>query len=432
MFGVSFDVGRWMFDVGRSSFSCDCERLQNNLALILACSCQPHNQIIPMKINTIINRYVFLQMLSPFAVSILFFTFVFLMTEILDITNMVVNYSIGIDTVLLLFLYVMPRFMELIIPISVMTAVLVTFIRLSGDNEIIACKACGISISEIIPPVLLFSLTGCIITAFVTIYCVPWSRVSYKQMTQEITSSYLNTGFKERRFNDKFKNVMLYVNKVEHKKNELIDVFIEDQRNPEAASTVIAARGVFSCDMENYLFLLRLYNGSINQVNLEKKRINSINFETYDIKFDLKETLGKAKAQHLKKKEMSLKELRHEIRAATIKNSDYYQALIEFHKKFSIPFACVALGLIAMPLGINTGSFKKTFGLGAGLFFLLVYYMLLSAGFVFGETGFYPPVIGMWLTNIVIGGTGLFLLIKTSKEQDIYILKFIRQKIKIG
>ena len=371
-------------------------------------------------------------MLSPFAVSIIFFTFVFLMTEILNITNMVVNYSIGIDTVFLLLLYAMPRFLELIIPISTMAAVLVTFIRLSGDNEIIACKACGISISEIIPPVLLFCMTGCIITGFVTIYCVPWSRLSYKKMTREITSSYLNTAFKERRFNDNFKDVMLYVNKIDHKKNELIDIFIEDQRNPEAASTVIATRGIYSCDMENYLFLLRLYNGSINQVDLEKKRINSINFETYDIKFDLKETLGKAKAQHLKKKEMTLKELRQEISASIIKNSDYYQALIEFHKKFSIPFACVALGLIAMPLGINTGSFKKSFSLGAGLFFLLVYYILLSAGFVFGETGFYPPVIGMWVPNIVISSIGLFLLIKTSNEHDIYILKLIRQKFKTG
>ena len=112
---------------------------------------------------------------------------------------------------------------------------------------------------------------------------------------------------------------------------------------------------------------------------------------------------------------MTLAELRKKIKFSTIKDPDYYKGLLEFHKKFSIPFSCIALGLIAMPLGISAGSRKKSFGLGAGLISLLAYYILLSAGFVFGETGFYPPVIGMWIPNIAIGCTGAFLLMRASK-----------------
>jgi lipopolysaccharide export system permease protein len=46
---------------------------------------------------------------------------------------------------------------------------------------------------------------------------------------------------------------------------------------------------------------------------------------------------------------------------------------------------------------------------------------LLSAGLVFGETGAYPPVIGMWVPNIVVGGLGLFLLVKTANESQLRI-----------
>lgn len=354
-------------------------------------------------------------MFFPFIVSLLFFMALFLMTKILDITNMVVNYNIGLDTVLLLLFYTIPRFLEFVIPISIMTAVLVTFIRINGENEIIACKAFGISIYQIISPVLLFCMMGSVITVFITIYGVPWGRVSYKKIAYEAASSYLNVAFKERVFNDNFKDVILYVNKIDHQKNLFMDVFINDQRNPDVTSTIVAPKGIFFCDKEKYLFHLRLHNGSINQVDMDRQAIHSVNFDTYDMKFDLKGAVDKGKKITKKEKEMTLGELRKKINSSTSRDAGYYKGLLQFHKKFSIPFSCIALGLIAMPLGINTGSRKKSFALGAGLIALLAYYILLSAGFVFGKTGFYPPIIGMWIPNIAIGCTGVFLLIKASK-----------------
>ena len=49
-----------------------------------------------MKINSIVNRYFFTEMIPPFILNIVFFTFVFLMAKILDITKMIVNYKISI------------------------------------------------------------------------------------------------------------------------------------------------------------------------------------------------------------------------------------------------------------------------------------------------------------------------------------------------
>jgi lipopolysaccharide export system permease protein len=90
---------------------------------------------------------------------------------------------------------------------------------------------------------------------------------------------------------------------------------------------------------------------------------------------------------------------------------------LEFHKKFSIPFACFALGILAIPLGIKSKSAKRSTGLILGLLFFLIYYLLLSAGMVWGETGDYPPVVGMWLPNFVVGAFGVYLLVKTANEK---------------
>jgi lipopolysaccharide export system permease protein len=56
-----------------------------------------------------------------------------------------------------------------------------------------------------------------------------------------------------------------------------------------------------------------------------------------------------------------------------------------------------------------------------GMIFFLIYYLLLTAGLVFGETGAYPPVLGMWVPNIVMGGLGLYLLVKTANEEQLRI-----------
>jgi lipopolysaccharide export system permease protein len=89
---------------------------------------------------------------------------------------------------------------------------------------------------------------------------------------------------------------------------------------------------------------------------------------------------------------------------------------MEYHKKFSIPFACFVLGLVAVPLGIQSRSAKRSFGMVLGLLFFLIYYVLMSVGMVLGETGACPPVIGMWGPNLVMGTIGMYLLLSSAKE----------------
>ncbi|MBL7181125.1 MAG: LptF/LptG family permease, partial [Desulfobacterales bacterium] len=179
-----------------------------------------------MKINTIINRYVFTEMMPPFILNIVFFTFVFLMAKILDITKMIVNYRISISSVFLMLLYSIPYFLEFVIPMSIMMSILLTFLRLSADNEIVALKAGGQSIYGMLPPVILFCLLGCLLTGFMSIYGLPWGRLSFAELTVKVASSHANVGLKERTFNDGFKDVMLYINKIDLKSKDLVNVFI--------------------------------------------------------------------------------------------------------------------------------------------------------------------------------------------------------------
>jgi lipopolysaccharide export system permease protein len=378
-----------------------------------------------MKINSIINRYLLKEMMFPFVINSVFFTFVFLMTKILDITNLIVNYKISMFSILLILLYSIPRFLSFVIPMSVMMAVLLTFIRLSNDKELVALKAGGVSIYGLIPPVLVFCLMGVVLSCFITVYGMPWGTVSMKELTFQVAASHADAGLKERTFNDSFKDVMLYINKIDLKKKILKDVFIEDKRSQNIVSTVMAPKGRMFAEPDKLVFHLKLYQGTINQVNIENRSAHSINFDSYDVNLDVKKTLTASKDGPKDEDEMSFGDLKKYLKSFSQQNEQYYTALIELHKKFSIPFACFALGILAVPLGIQSESAKRSTGLGLGMVFFLIYYIMLSAGSVFGETGVYPPMVGMWVPNIVLGGLGLFLLTRTANDSSVKIMSFI-------
>jgi len=380
-----------------------------------------------MKVNSIISRYIFKEIITPFVIILIFFTFIFLMTKLIDITNLIVNYRIGISSVFMMLVYTTPYFLVFVIPMSVMMAVLLTFLRLSSDNEILALKAGGINMYGMLPPVFFFSLIGFILTGFMIIYGLPWGRIALKEEAFKMAASNMNIGLKERTFNGSFKNIMLYINKIDTKNNMLTDIFIEDQRTGGVAVTIVAPKGELLSDPDTSAFQLKLFNGTISQVNLKKKEANSINFDIYEIRLDMEQTFSKTKNDSEKSaKEMSLNELREYLKSDTKRDTAYYSALIEFHRKFSIPSACFILGFLAIPLGIQSRTARRSFGIGIGLFFILLYYLMLSAGEVFGETGLYPPIIGMWVPNIAMGIIGLYFFRKA--EDDRPILFFIRKK----
>ncbi len=383
-----------------------------------------------MKANTIISRYIFQEMLPPFILNMAFFTFMFLMTRILEITDMIVNYGVNIWTVIKILGFTMPFFLQFIIPMSVMMAVLLTFLKMSSDNEIIALKAGGISIYRLLPPVFLFALMGGCLTGATAIYGLPTGRVAIKQLLYDVAVNNSEIGLKPRTFNDAFNGVMLYVDKIEPATRTLLDVFIEDQRSPDVVSTVVSPKGRLFSQPETGGFQLRLYNGSINQVDIRDRSAHTVQFETYDIRLDIQKSGGMQGGGPKNQEEMSIPELLDTLHKADKKDDRYYLTLMEFHKKFSLPASCLFLALLAVPLGIQSKHGKRSFGVVLGLIFFLFYYLMLSAGWVFGETGVYPPLIGMWVPNLVMGGIGLFLLVRNARERPVRI-EFIGKVIAV-
>ncbi len=367
----------------------------------------------------IISRYVFRQLWAPFAVNLFFFTFIFLMTQLLQLTDLIVNHQLGLLLVGRMIIYTMPFFLQFIIPMSVMMAILLTLMRMSSDNEILALKAAGISIVRLLPPIFSFALISCLATALIAIWGLPHGRMAARRLIYQVASSSLDAAIKPRVFIDSFDRVVLYINQVAPGSGVLKDIFIEDRRRSDVVTTVVAPRGVLVTDPRDRAVILRLFDGQIHQVDIDRQMATAVSFHTYDVRLDMKQHLHDPAGGPKDEEEMSLGELRDYLRNATRKDAQYYLTLMEWHKKFALPVACLALALVSTALGIQTRRSKPAHAIGLGLGFFLLYYLMLSAGWVFGEAGVYPPLIGMWLPNAVSAGIGIILLSRKVKEKPL-------------
>lgn len=368
---------------------------------------------------SILSRYIFKELITPFAVSISFLTFIFLMTRIPEITNMVVNYNTGIASLVMLLIYTIPRFMELTIPLSVMIAVLLTVMRMSNDNEITALKGSGISLSRLVYPVMVFSALATALSLSISIWGVPWGRFSFAVTGAELAKSTFQVALKERQFNNTFDGVMIYVTSMDIKTSEFSDILIEDSRNPNSVNITVASKGVLVSDGSGYNHTFRLSRGIINQVDIKERVVNTVSFDTYDINFDT--YLGekdREKPQDKEYDEMYLYELWEFIKNSRHDPKKIRSARMELHQKFAIPFSCLALGLLALPLGISSGpSSKRSSGFGLALSFSLLYYLLLAGAKSVGETAPFSPVIGIWIPDIIMFIAAIYLFSRATSEK---------------
>jgi lipopolysaccharide export system permease protein len=88
--------------------------------------------------------------------------------------------------------------------------------------------------------------------------------------------------------------------------------------------------------------------------------------------------------------------------------------MVEIHKKYSIPFACVIFVLIGAPIGIVMR--KGGFGIAAGmsLAFFLLYWIFLIGGEKLADRELLSPFLSMWAANVLLGIIGLYFTFRQS------------------
>lgn len=369
--------------------------------------------------NTIINRYLLREIAFPFFMTLMVFTFVLIIGKILQIVDLMVNKGVPLTSILKMILYTMHAFLIFTIPISLLIAVLIGLGRLSGDNEITVMKSSGVSLYQILKPVVFFALLA-FLFSLTTGLLAPFSNFAMRNLLFDIVKRKASIGIKEKVFNDDFKGLVIYADRIPVDGDFMEGVLVNDSRLVKEPTTIIAPRGYLISDMKSMKVILRLERGSIHSVESGLKTYKKTDFGSYDVLLDMGSALSEtAKSTAKGSVDMTVRELLQNIRKGDFDEAARRDMIIELNKKFSIPLSCLVFAVIGIPLGIVSRRSGKSRGFAVGLFVVASYYTLQLAGEALGETGKLPPVLAVWAPNILVGSLGVYLFLMAAKEKPL-------------
>ena len=380
----------------------------------------------------ILNKYVLREIWPGFFVTIFVLVFIALAARMLPITEMVINRGVYIGHVGMMILYVLPDIIVFSFPAAILMAVVVAFIRFAADNEIIALKASGISILQILLPVVSFSLLGAAASLAIGLYAVPWGDNSFKDLAFKIAESQGDLGIKERVFSEPFENVTFYVNSFSSQDKVMRDIFVTDNRDKEISNNIVAQEGHILLDPEKRIISLHFSQGHLFIVAKDRSFARAVRFNTYDLSIGLKDILAALRARKKTPKEMSLNELKHQLKSQDEGSIAYNETLIELLSKFSIPLSVFFIGIIGVPLGARLKGRGRSAGIGLSLAVFIAYYAFLGAVRSICETGLVSPKFGVWIPSFFLFVATIYLLWKVSRDRSVNPFKRFYFRAKQG
>lgn len=373
----------------------------------------------------IIHRYIFMELLAPFFSALAVFTFIFLLSRILQLTELMINKGVSFWDIAQLFIYATPYFFVLTIPMAVLFSVVLTFMRLSSDNEITALKGAGLSLYQLLPAVATLCLSGFALTLFVSTYLLPRGNTALADHIFKMATSRAEVIIRERVFVDEFEGLVLYIEKVDDKTMTLNKIFVADERDPKTETVILAKKGSLIRDPGRRVLVLRLFDGVIDRLAMDFSQTETINFRTYDLKVNVHHMVAQRKAQGRHREELTMTELAAKLKTMKKGTVDYYLYFMVYHERLSIPFACLSLGLLGVALGIQSRARRTSSGLVLAVSAFLSYYLLYVAAKGLGETGLYPPLLGLWTPNIIFSILTIYLLVRTANERPWMVMAMV-------
>ncbi len=363
---------------------------------------------------SIIDRYIVSEIVAPFVLGVALLTFALVTGRLLKLTEMVVNRGVTLGDVASLIGYIMPAFLELTFPMAVLLGVLMGFGRMSGDRELIAARACGMSLYRLAAPVLGFAIVIWAISSWLAFSVRPWANSHLRERLFELTQTRSSAGLKDKVFNRNFPGLVVYVDHISAKDEVLHGVLISDARNPSQQNTIIAKNGIIVPDQAHQTITLRLYDGSVFGLEAANDTTHVTSFRIYDLNLRPESELGIGERDP---EEMSFRALQLATAKARAAGKPDYNAETEMASKFTLPFTTVLFALLGIPLGLKParGGQSERFGVAIALFFL--YYSLMRAGDALALRGRLDPFVAMSIPDIVFTILAVALFLRSAADR---------------
>ena len=356
----------------------------------------------------IVDRYLVREMAGPFVFGVLAFVLLFVSGNILfRLTSLVAELGLSLWEATKLFFLWLPGFIVLTFPLATLVAILVAFGRLSGDSELIAMHAGGISFRRLVIPIAAAGLVISVITAAFNEIIVPAANRRAEEIVRAATARAGGVAKEEVLFKESAgdESRIIYADRLDVGTGELTNPVIVWFQGDQPFMVTKAKRAVWR---ENQWVMQDGANST-----LDPQRPATLSFQTWiaNIPTTPKEIAQRARTPE----EMTYRELREYIRDALRQSKPTIDLELKLHHKLSIPFACFVFALIAPPLGMRSHRGSSSIGMGIAILIGFGYYVVWHYLSAVATQGDLSAFWAAWLPNVVTGAVGVGLIVGVRK-----------------
>jgi lipopolysaccharide export system permease protein len=355
---------------------------------------------------TILDRYVLTELAGPFVFGLSAFMLIFAATEILNIGKLVSNEHAPLWAALLVFAWSLPSDIVLVIPMALLLGTLLSVQRLSGESEITAMKAAGITFARIVTPL----LTVGIVLSFVTLYLqegvVPYANDQLTEIENNVinhVSAFSRDLTVSAPLPGGGRQVTIATAYEPHSRALLHVTLIQYDNHNDPRQVAFADRAEFTANkwtLENS----SVYRFNPDGTTLAEPKIAQQEVEIGENPSDLVKRISNGDPEN-----MSRSEIADIVHSGQLTQSEYRKYVTTYQEKLARPFACFVFILIAIPLGLRSirSSGSTSLGFGLSLLIVFVYYVVMTVCSFAAEAFLAFASLWAWMPNILFTAFGL-------------------------
>jgi lipopolysaccharide export system permease protein len=349
----------------------------------------------------IISRYILREFAVNVVLGLVIFTFVLLLDKLFELADLLLNKGVGIWLTLRLLFLLLPSSLSLTLPMSTLLAALLTFGRLSENNEITALRASGLAARSYVKmPLVVALLAVAFLVPFNTVWA-PHAHASFRQLYLQVLKRNPLVRIEEKTFVE-IGDYHLYVEHKDKRTQLMKGVTIYKIPADGAPLRIFSESGTASVlSMQGINF--QLSDGRIEQVDAnDPTRWTYTYFKGYQLFIPL----GSSQATSERAmEEMDNFELQSQIALLREKHLAYPVLSCQVQLRWALamtPFLFAALGI---PLAIRVHRGGKSLGFGLSLLIMVLYYVMVMGGSYLGQRGQWPAWLAIWLGDFILLGS---------------------------
>src|SRR3954463_3316401 len=232
---------------------------------------------IPM---TTLNRYILRQCLGMMLFVTAALSAAVWLAQSLRLGDLIVNRGLSVEVFLYLAVLILPRFLNIVVPIGAFIAVLFVFNRLTSESELVVMRSAGLGPLALARPV--FVLAGIAFVALMTLsaYFLPASNREFKDLQFEIRNRFVSALLQEGTFTTISDKLTIYIGGRDER-GEGTGMLVSDDRDPHQPVTIVAERGAFSDDAEASRIIM--VNGARQRFDRATGKLTLLTFDRYTL-----------------------------------------------------------------------------------------------------------------------------------------------------